>query len=103
MPARIIDEGEVRSIVDRVRLRFGERPARPEPEPPARPPAETGDGVFEDIHDAVEAAARAFEQFGELGLDRRPPGRGHRPDVQPRSQSPSPLASRLYVGRSRSS
>jgi acyl-CoA reductase-like NAD-dependent aldehyde dehydrogenase len=74
MPARGIDEGEVRSIVDRVRRRFGEQPApapAPEPAAPARPPAETGEGVFEDIHDAVEAAASAFEQFAELGLDRR--------------------------------
>jgi len=71
----LITDHEVQEILARVRARVGPAPAAataPVPPPPASPAASpTGEGVFPSIGEAVAAAAAAFREFRELGLDRR--------------------------------
>ncbi len=68
-----LSDREVESILTRVRERFG-RPA-PAPAAPAAAaagePAALGDGVFATVDEAVDAAARAFQAFRGVGLERR--------------------------------
>ncbi len=74
-----IQQDEVRSIVRRVRQRFG-RPADdvaaatsapPRPGSPSGPAAAPGDGIFPTVDAAVDAARTAFFRYREMGLDRR--------------------------------
>ena len=65
------DEREVRSIIRRVRRRFGEPSADPQFDRSSDPTADLGDGVFSSISAAVEAAQAAFEVFGAQGLEAR--------------------------------
>ena len=65
------DEREVRSIIRRVRRRFGEPQAGATSTGSMTPATDLGDGVFTSISAAVEAAQIAFQAFSEQGLEGR--------------------------------
>ena len=65
------DESEVRSIIRRVRRRFGEPVDGADGSGALAPSTDLGGGVFSSISAAVEAAQVAFEEFRALGLEGR--------------------------------
>ena len=65
------DETEVRSIIRRVRRRFGDPVAGADATGAIAPSADLGGGVFTSISAAVEATQIAFEEFRALGLEGR--------------------------------
>jgi len=65
------DESEVRSIIRRVRRRFGEPVDGADGSGALTPSTDLGGGVFTSISAAVEAAQVAFEEFRALGLEGR--------------------------------
>ena len=68
----VYDEQEVRSIIRRVRRRFGESlPGEDSAVPAAARAADLGGGVFSTISAAVEAAQTAFDSYREMGLESR--------------------------------
>ena len=73
----MIRDDEVQAILRRVRGRVGDgkpsaaAPSAPAPPAPAVVTGSLGDGIFATIDDAVNAAWDAFQQYREMGLDRR--------------------------------
>ena len=65
------DEREVRSIIRRVRRRFGESPPGEASPSAATPATDLGGGVFTSVSAATEAAYSAFQVFSEQGLEGR--------------------------------
>lgn len=71
-----LDEREIGTIVERVVERLGrELGGAPAQAPTAASwaarPSSAGRGIFETVDQAAQAAGRAFEEFQELGLERR--------------------------------
>ncbi len=76
----MIRDQEVQSILQRVRARVGDGRSAPPPAAPAAAASATtkpavavghGDGIFPTIDQAVNAAWDAYQQYLEMGLDRR--------------------------------
>lgn len=63
-----LDRAQIAALVERVYARLRESGIGEEGPAPA---GASGRGIFPDVDSAVEAAARAFQQFGALGLERR--------------------------------
>lgn len=72
-----IPQDEVQAILQRVRARVGDGKPGAAPPPaaagtaPAAVSAGRGDGIFATVDEAVNAAWDAFQQYREMGLDRR--------------------------------
>jgi acyl-CoA reductase-like NAD-dependent aldehyde dehydrogenase len=66
-----ISSREVDRIVRRVRQRYGKSQPEERAEPAPSPVGELAGGVFGTVDEAVGAAARAYEEFSEIGLERR--------------------------------
>ncbi len=67
----VYDEQQVRSIIRRVRRRFGEPESGTAAGAPSVRSADLGEGVFTSVSAAVEAAQAAFETFSAQGLEGR--------------------------------
>ncbi|MCK6529787.1 aldehyde dehydrogenase EutE [Myxococcota bacterium] len=63
-----LDRSEIDALVEKVYARLRSQGVG---DAPATAPGASGRGVFPDVDQAVDAATRAFQQFGALGLERR--------------------------------